>query len=102
MPNTATSAKIRVNTGGIAIVHGSSTECAHCGMNVLDTRKPCESCGITFHSMAVTSIGHDPDREVRELLNDRSFSHLRHIGWAAGGCGNWRISADPYPDWSTV
>lgn len=102
MPNTAITATIRINTGGIAIVHKSRTECAHCGANVLDSLKPCPGCGVAFRSMAVTTIGADPDQEVRDLLSDASFGHLRHMGWAAGGTCNWRISADPHVDWSTI
>lgn len=102
MSITTTKATIRIDNGGIAIVHKSSTECAHCGMNILDTRQPCPDCGIVFHSMATTTIGVNPNQEVRDLLSDDDFGHLRHIGWAAGGLCDWRISANPDTDWSTI
>ena len=98
----ATMSRVRIQTGAILIVHRSSSECAHCGMNVINTRAECPGCSVTFHSMATTMIMSDTDKQVREMLDTDSFGHLRHIGWAAGGVGDWRISADPYAAFSKI
>ena len=95
MSNSTIAPSIRLDIGGLLIIHKNSSECAHCGTNVVITNYPCQTCGTSFNSAALSYIEPNPDEQIANLIAD-GWNYLRFIGWAAGGMGNWRVSANPY------
>lgn len=78
-----------LDLGGILVMHKSSSECLHCGANIIEPLRPCPYCTIDFKSVVIT---YTDEQAARDLSIDSELKKLRFIGYAAGGSGKWHIT----------
>ena len=89
IPALTRSGSYTIDLGGILIVSKNTSECLHCGTNIVEPKKPCPYCNVLFRTLAITYTGNP-----FELREDSDFEDLTPLGYAIGGRGVWHITTE--------